>query len=164
MPPSTPFTEELAGQEETLSVLVTDHWVDDFCEHVGSLCAVLQALLRVEGTDRPPALILEALKDCASLQDLLNAIPVWGGQVVSHSARSAITAGRVAHSPRVATPPSAVLANLNVSSLGDSFPELAAVQDDALPAVDQGSLEERCQHDVDDMLKLLRKFGQLASN
>lgn len=158
MPPSTPYTEDLAGQEETLSVLVTDQWVDDFCEHVGSLCAVLQALLRVEGTDRPPALILEALNDCASLQQLLNAIPVWGGQIVSHSARSAITAGRVASPPKVATTPSAVLTDLSVSSLGDSFPELAGVQDDALPAVDQSSLEERCQHDVDDMLNLLRNF------
>lgn len=159
MPPSLPSSADVVRHEEAFGVLVTDQWVDEFCEHVGSLCAVLQALSRVEGTDRPPALIVEALNDCATLQDLLNAIPIWGGPVASGSAALPyIAAGHVVTPPK--TMPSQVvdLSDVIASDMGDSFPEFRVEQDDTLPAVDKSRLEERCLYDAEVMLNLLQQF------
>lgn len=155
MPPSHSAVTDISAQQEGVAVLVSDHWVNDFCDHVGSLSAVLQALSRVEGTDRPPALILEALDDCSALQKLLNAIPVWGGHVHLSTLREPITAGRV---PNTNHDVAAHAQEDSSDDVGDNFPEITAEPIDTLPAVDQISLEERCQNDVNCMVDLLERF------
>lgn len=144
-----------AAPEETLAIVVNEHWLDQFCEQVGSLCAVLQSLSRIPGHDRPHTLAREALDNCAALQDLLNAIPVWGGQVSSAAPLANWKPTATAHTSAEWDEEPAV------HELGDSYPEFSIAEEiDQLPAIDQNLLEENCQHDADEMRQVLQRFCQ----
>jgi hypothetical protein len=133
---------------DSLAVLVSEQWLDEFCEHVGSLCAVLQAVARGGSHE----LISEALENCAQLQDLLNVIPVWAGPVSHPSVnRSSVLPDR-SECPRTDAPFSPSWA------LGDCFPELAIDDELTLPSVDRSRLEESYGSNAEEMLARLQRF------
>jgi hypothetical protein len=143
----------LSSEDHSVAIVVSDHWLDEFCEHVGSLCAVLQALTRIQGNDRPHTLVTEALDNCATLQDLLNHIPVWGGRVCpppSGNDRSGAFEP-VQREPQSFDGPQ-----------GDSFPEFATDEELSLPAIDAAGLEECCGPEIERMIRLVRNFRERA--
>lgn len=142
-------SSEFLSVDHSVAVVVSDHWLDDFTEHAGSLCAVLQALSRVQGNDRPHTLVTEALDNCATLQDLLNHIPVWGGRVGPMVSESCQTVDQ--------SPVRFELEQFALSQ-GDSFPEFAHEEEQSLPVIDAAGLEECCGPDVDRMLRQVRNF------
>lgn len=147
--------------EDSLAIVVSEHWLDQFCEHVGSLCAVLQALSRIPGHDRPHTLASEALENCASLQDLLNAIPVWGGAAATATPVSGWLSRQTQRQTIGKTVPHGNASDVAVTSdLGDSFPEFVSASDDQLPAINEQALEEICRHDPEEMRNVLQRFCQ----
>ncbi len=154
---------EVHSHEHSLAVVVSEHWLDEFCEHVGSLSAVLQALSKLEDR-RPHTLVSEALDNCAALQDLMNFIPVWSGPVPAQVQTS--------HAP-ASTLPQPLKPQRNDEAfscewsspwvpLGDSFPEFQHKDEDQLPVVDREQLEENWNHDAEQAVQVLQKFRHRA--
>jgi HPt (histidine-containing phosphotransfer) domain-containing protein len=151
---------EVPSHENMLAVVVSEHWLDAFCEQVGSLSAVLQALAKLND-HRPHTLVAEALDTCAALQDLMNVIPVWSGPVPPQA--------QAAHAPVSAgAPPSDEAFTCDWSSpwvplpLGDSFPEFQHRDEDQLPVVDRAQLAGNWDHDAEQAVQLLQNFRQRA--
>lgn len=148
-----------AAPEDSLAIVVNEQWLDQFCEQVGSLCAVLQSLSKIPGHDRPHTLAREALDNCASLQDLLNAIPVWGGQV-SAAVPAVQWNPSTAERPVSGWNPSAGETPIDdlLSELGDNFPEIDHHPDDQLPSVDHEALHDLYQQPLEETRQLLQRF------
>lgn len=150
-----------AASENSLAIVVSEHWLDQFCEQVGSLCAVLQSLSKIPGHDRPHTLASEALENCAALQDLLNAIPVWGGHVAPAISAVGWHSARQDHRSSGSTSPDHVIKSDSMTNeLGDSFPEIVFLEEDQLPAVDQLALKESCGLNAAEMRQVLQRFCQ----
>ncbi len=130
--------------EDSIALVVSEQWFDEICEQVGSLHAVLQALTRLPGFDRPHTLVSEAIDNCGDLQTLLNQVPVWGGW-----AGSAIRFSQHAVSQTEVTEPDAAC---------ETYDDV----EDVVPLIDAGCLEERCGRDVDEMIRMLRQFRERA--
>jgi hypothetical protein len=140
---------------ESLAVLVSDLWLDEFCEHVGSLCAALKALSRTTNDEGPSEFVADALEHCESLQKLLNTIPVWAGFVPPFVVESTgeRDASRGPSKFRRCVQP-----HPPFDVLGDSFPEFASADEEPLVSIDKERLEERFEYDVTHMVDVLQKF------
>lgn len=148
--------------EHSLAVAVTDHWLDEFCEHVGSLGAILQVLSGLDD-HRPHTLVAEAMYNCTLLQSLLNRIPVSGGHVSVHSQAEFHVATSNSSQSEVEEPSQSELSSCWVPlPQGDSFPEFEANLDEQLPDIDATRLEEHWGHDADRLHDALRRFRDRA--
>jgi|GEM_PF-4243134 len=144
-----PHTPQSTAQD-SVSVVVSDQWLDEFCEQVGSLCAVMQALSRIQGNDRPHTLVAEALDNCGALQDLLNVIPVWGGYVAATP--------RDSHAAYL----SDTLLGDERQSLGDSDSEYAAIEETSLPVLDPSWLTEWGSESTEQIIRRVQNFQERA--
>jgi hypothetical protein len=153
---------EFHSSEASLAVVVEEHWLDTFCEHVGSLSAVLQALSKLDD-HRPHTLVSEALENCSALQDLMNVIPVWGGAMPA-CGRAAASEARVP-SPKAKSDEPADCDWLSPwvpLPLGDSFPELQHCDEEQLPVVNREQLEAHWDHNRDQAVQVLQRFRHRA--
>lgn len=153
---------ETSSSGNFLSVRVTEEWLNDFSEQVGSLVVVLTALSKLDDF-RPHTLVSEALDNCAALQELLNTLPVSGGQVPALLVAAAAHQWQQPEIGQIDGPVQPELSSPWVPlALGDSFPEFQANQEDELPAIDAVRLEEKWNHDVARVLEAVQRFRARA--